>query len=164
MAHLFGFWVQARIFFIVHPIKFVLPFHFLTWPLNACNNFCPLPKLPFFFGLFALGESFHSSSSLCVGMVARENYVLVSSYSSFVHLLITTICCSSFMKTFASDCLWTFSSFCQGWTPYYVYNIVENMNIVEKLDSCIIVDPKTFVSTMHLIEIQYSAKDFIHVS
>jgi hypothetical protein len=45
-----------------------------------------------------------------------------------------------------------------------MFKIAKKMNIAEKLDSHIIVDPKTFVSTMHLMETQYSAKDFIHVS
>ncbi|KAH8961427.1 hypothetical protein BDL97_05G049800 [Sphagnum fallax] len=53
---------------------------------------------------------------------------------------------------------------CQGRTPYSVSQIAEKMSIAEKLDSRIIVDPKTFVSTMHLMETRYGAKDFIPVS
>jgi hydroxymethylglutaryl-CoA synthase len=38
------------------------------------------------------------------------------------------------------------------------------MSISEKLNTRIIVDPKAFVTTMHLMETRYGAKDFVPVS
>lgn len=52
----------------------------------------------------------------------------------------------------------------QGQPPFSVSEIVQKMSISEKLNTRIIVDPKAFVTTMHLMETRYGAKDFVPVS
>ncbi len=51
-----------------------------------------------------------------------------------------------------------------GQPPFCVSEIVQKMSISEKLNTRIIVDPKAFVTTMHLMETRYGAKDFVPVS